>query len=159
MLLDLALALTILLLLFAVVWPVAGSGTSNARQAAIALDIATLLRLDRSFASSQGRPMATRFDLARRTVTSATGRRIDVPADLAMTVTTEARCAGGAERFAITFASDGTSCGGVVTLSNGMQSYAIRINWLSGMIDVINGPTASFIPPSDATLFLARSDV
>jgi general secretion pathway protein H len=158
MLLDLALALTIVMLLFAVVWPVAGSGTSNARQAAIALDIATLLRVDRSSASSQGRSMATRFDLARRTVTGATGRRIDVPADVAMTVTTEARCAEGAQRFAITFASDGTSCGGLVTLSNGIQSYAIRINWLSGMIDVVNGPTASFIGPNGVKLLWAWSD-
>lgn len=139
MLLDLALALALLLLLFAVVWPLVGPGTNNARHAATALDIATLLRGDRSAASRLGRAVATRFDLARRTVTSARGRRIDLPGDLAITVTTGAPCMEGARRFAIRFAPDGTSCGGVVLLSKGAQNYAITINWLSGAVDV-NGP-------------------
>jgi general secretion pathway protein H len=142
MLLDLALAVTVLLLLFAVVWPFVGQGTSKAQQAAVALDIATLLRVDRSLASGKGVSMATRFDLARRTVTGATGRRIDVPGDLAMTVTTGAACMQGTQRFAISFAPDGTSCGGVVALSKGTEAHAIRINWLSGAIDVVNGPRA-----------------
>ena len=140
MLLDLALALTILLLLFAVVWPIAGPGASNAQQAAMALDIATLLRVDRSSASGKGQPVATRFDLTRRTVIGAAGRRIDVPGDVAMTVTTGVQCMEGAQRFVIIFAPDGTSCGGTVVLSKGMQSYTIRINWLSGMIDVVTVP-------------------
>lgn len=135
MLLDLALALTIVLLLFAVAWPVAGPGTSHARQAALALDIATMLRRDRSLASNQSQPRGTRFDLARRTVTSAAGRHIHVPRDVAMTITTGAPCMEGAQRFVILFAADGTSCGGVVTLSKGVRTYSIKINWLSGMVD------------------------
>jgi len=140
MLLDLALALTILLLLSAIVWPVVGPGTNNVQQAAVALDIATVLRVDRSSASSRGLSMATRFDLARRTVIGATGRRIHVPGDVAMTVTTGVQCMEGAQRFAIVFAPDGTSCGGVVVLSKGMRNYSIKINWLSGMIDVVSDP-------------------
>jgi general secretion pathway protein H len=142
MLLDLALALAILLLLFAVAWPVVGRGTSNARQAAVALDIATLLRVDRSFASSKGVPVATRFDLGRRTVIGATGRRIEVPGDLAMTITTAAQCVEGGQRFAILFAPDGTSCGGVIVLGTDNETHAIRINWLSGAVDVAHGPKA-----------------
>jgi general secretion pathway protein H len=140
MLLDLALALTIVLLLFAVAWPLAGPGTSHARRAATALDIATMLRRDRSLASSQRRPLGTRFDLSRRTVTSAAGRHIHLPRDVAMTVTTGAQCREDAQRFTIVFAPDGTSCGGVVELSRGAQTYSIKINWLSGMIDVVEGP-------------------
>jgi general secretion pathway protein H len=140
MLLDLTLALTLLMLLFALAWPVAGPGTNSARQAAIALDIATLLRSDRSAASSASRATGTRIDLGRRIVVSADGRRVDVPGDVAMTVTTGEQCVEGAQRFAIVFAPDGTSCGGVILLSKGARSYAIRINWLSGMIDVVDGP-------------------
>lgn len=140
MLLDLALALTILLLLFAIAWPFVAPGTNSARQAAVALDIATLLRGDRSAAGNNGRSMATRIDLDRRVVASASGRRVLVPGDLAMTVTTGAGCMEGARRFILTFAPDGTSCGGVVLLSKGARSYAIRINWLSGMIDVVSTP-------------------
>jgi general secretion pathway protein H len=142
MLLDLALALTILLLMFAVVWPVVGRGTSNALQAATALDIATLLRTDRSSATRDGVPTGTRIDLSRRTFTGATGRRIEVPRDVAVEVTTGPRCIEGSQRFVVVFAPDGSSCGGVVVLRKGGQAYAIRINWLSGMIDVVNVPRA-----------------
>jgi general secretion pathway protein H len=140
MLLDLALALTVVLLLFTLVWPLMGRGTSNAHQAAIALDIATLLRADRSAATSDGVRVGTRFDLGRRMVVGAGGRVVHVPGDIAVTVTTSAQCAEGIQRFAIVFAPDGTSCGGVVTLTKGALSYAVKINWLSGMVDVVNGP-------------------
>jgi general secretion pathway protein H len=142
LLLDLALALTILLLLFAVVWPLVARGTSTAQQAATALDIATLLRIDRSSATRDGLPKGTRIDLTRRMITGATGRRVSIPNDIAIEVTTGAQCIEGARQFVILFAPDGTSCGGVVTLKSADQGFAIRINWLSGMIDVVALPKA-----------------
>lgn len=142
MLLDLALALTILLLMFAIVWPVIGQRTNNAQQAATALDVATLLRADRTSAARNGVPTGTRIDLGRRVITGATGRRVQLPRDIALEVTTGAPCMEGAQRFVIVFAPDGTSCGGVLTLRKGGQIYAVRVNWLSGMIDVVNLPKA-----------------
>jgi general secretion pathway protein H len=142
MLLDLALALTIALLLFAVVWPWVNRGTSPAQQTATALDIATLLRVDRSLAARDGRPTGTRIDLTQRAVTGATGRRVTVPADIAVEVTTASPCIEARLRFVIMFAPDGTSCGGVVVLRKDAQVLVIRINWLSGMIDVVTLPKA-----------------
>jgi general secretion pathway protein H len=142
MLLDLALALTILLLLFAIAWPLAHRGTSAAQHAATALDIATLLRVDRSLAARDGISTGTRIDVGRRMVTSATGRQVRVPSDLALEVTTTAQCAEGLQQFVILFAPDGSSCGGFVVLRKGEHALAIRINWLSGMIDVIALPKA-----------------
>jgi general secretion pathway protein H len=140
MLLDLVLALTIVLLVSAVAWPMFGRGTSNVQHAAIALDIATLLRVDRASASERATVTGTLFDLERRTVTSSSGRRIDVPRDIAISVTTGIQGIAGAQRFAIAFSPDGTSCGGVILLSNGGQSYSVRINWLSGMVDIVHVP-------------------
>jgi general secretion pathway protein H len=142
MLLDLALALAILLLLFAVVWPLVDRGTSPAQQAATALDIATLLRVDRSSATRDGISTGTRIDVAGRTVTGANGRRVRVPGDLAMEVTTSPRCVEGLQRFVILFAPDGSSCGGFLVLKKGGQAFAIRINSLSGMVDVLKLPNA-----------------
>lgn len=142
MLLDLALALTIVLLVFAIVWPAINRGTTPAQQAATAQDIATLLRVDRSSATREGTSKGTRIDLARRVVTGATGRQVRVPGDLAMEVTTTAPCSEGLQQFVIRFAPDGTSCGGFVVLRTGEQALAIRIHWLSGMIDVIALPRA-----------------
>jgi general secretion pathway protein H len=139
LLLDLALALTILLLLFAICWPVM-RGTSSAQQAATALDIATLLRVDRSSATRDGLPTGTRIDLSRRLVTGATGRHVLIPSDIAIEVTTASHCIEAVQRFVILFAPNGSSCGGLVVLKKGDQALAIRINWLSGMIHVIALP-------------------
>jgi general secretion pathway protein H len=140
MLLDLMLALTILLLLFAIVWSSPNRGSSAAQQAATALDIASVLRLDRSLATRDGVRTGTRIDLAQRTITGATGRRVTVPDDIAIEVTTASPCIEGGRRFVILFAPDGSSCGGVVVLKRGDKGFAIRINWLSGMIDVVSLP-------------------
>jgi general secretion pathway protein H len=138
LLLDMALALTILLLLFAIIWPTFGGGTTNLQESATALDIATLLRTDRTSASRTGVPTATRIDLDRRVLTSANGRIVEVPADIALEVTTGAACMTSARRFVIVFSPDGSSCGGMIVLKKGGLSYAVRFNWLSGMIDVVH---------------------
>ena len=140
MLLELVLALTIVLLMFAIAWPLAMRGTGPAQHSATALDIATLLRIDRSAAAKGGTSRGTRIDLARRTVTGANGRQVTVPEDIGIEVTTTANCIEGVQRFLIQFAPDGSSCGGFVVLRRGEQAVAIRINWLSGMIDVISLP-------------------
>lgn len=138
LLLDMALALTILLLLFAIVWPVFGGGTTSLQESATALKIATLLRGDRTSASRTGIPTGTRIDLDRRTLTSADGRRVEVPADIALEVTTGAACMVSARRFVIVFSPDGSSCGGIIVLKKRGLSYAVRFNWLSGLIDVVH---------------------
>jgi general secretion pathway protein H len=138
LLLDMALALAILLLLIAVIWPTFGGGTTTLIQSATALDIATLLREDRTTASRNGVPAKTRIDLDQRTLTGASGRRIAVADDLTLEVRTGSTCMSGARRFTIVFSPDGSSCGGVIVLKRRSVAYAIRFNWLSGMIDVIH---------------------
>lgn len=136
LLLDMALALTILLLLFAILWPTFGRGTSSLQQSAIALDIANVLRSDRTSASILGAPTTTRIDLNRRAVLGAAGRRVDIADDIALEVTTGRGCAAATRQFVIVFSPDGSSCGGVIVLRKGSVAYAVRFNWLSGMVDV-----------------------
>jgi len=136
LLLDMAIALAILLLLLAIIWPRLGRGTTSFQQSALALDIANVLRSDRTSASLTGTSTSTQIDLDLRTITGAHGRRIKIPDDLAVEVTTGTACIAAARRFVIVFAADGTSCGGVILLRRGAQTYAVRFNWLSGMVDV-----------------------
>jgi general secretion pathway protein H len=138
LLLDMALALTILVLLIAIIWPTFGVGTSTLLQSATALDIATLLREDRTIANRTGNPTSTHINLDRRTLTGATGRRIEVAGDMTLEVTTGATCMTSARGFTIVFSPDGSSCGGVILLKKGGLVYAVRFNWLSGMIDVVH---------------------
>jgi general secretion pathway protein H len=138
MLLDMALALTVLLLLFAIIWPTFGRGTSSLRQSAIALDIANVLRSDRTSAGIVGRPISTRIDLNQRMVLGANGHRVDVADDIALEVETGRDCATAARQYVIVFSPDGSSCGGVIVLRKGRLAYAVRFNWLSGMIEVVH---------------------
>jgi general secretion pathway protein H len=137
LLLDMALALTIMLLLFAIIWPTLGGGTTNLQESALALDIATLLRHDRTIASQTGVPGSTRIDLNHRTLTSADRRHVEIPSDIDLRVTTGAACMASGRLFIIVFAPDGSSCGGVIVLKKRGHGYAVRFNWLTGMIDVV----------------------
>jgi general secretion pathway protein H len=136
MLLDAILALSITLLLAIIIWPVVGARTTGAQVAATALDIATMLRRDRTAASLQDRPSGTRFDLSRKLVVDETGRSVEVPRDASLEIMTAPQCADGQQRFLISFAPDGSSCGGVFMLREGSLAFRIRVNWLTGMIDV-----------------------
>jgi general secretion pathway protein H len=138
LLLDMALALTILLLLFAIIWPTFGRGTTSLQQSALALDIATLLRTDRTSAGRIGTPTSTRVDVGRRTVTGSTGQRVEIPADITVEVTAGSACMTSQTRFTIVFSPDGGSCGGAIVVRKGGLAYAIRFNWLSGMIDIVH---------------------
>ena len=137
LLLDMALALTILLLLFAIIWPTFGRGTTSLRQSAIALDIANVLRSDRTTAGLSGRPTVTRIDLNQRVVLGANGRRVEIADDIALEVATGRGCATAARQYVIVFSPEGSSCGGVIVVRRGRLAYAVRFNWLSGMIDVV----------------------
>lgn len=137
MLLDMVLALTVLLLLFAIAWPFLGSHTTSTQQAATALDIATLLRMDRALASKTGVATGTRIDLNQRILVGSNGRQIAIPADLTLEVLTGAACRHSASQFVIAFLPDGSSCGGIVSLAKNNRTYAVRFNWLTGLIDVV----------------------
>src|SRR5262249_26202019 len=130
-LLDMALALTLLLILFAVVWPTLGRGTSKARLAATTLDIVNLLRSDRSAAALEGLAKASRIDLEHRTITNAAGRVVAVPEDVRMEIAAGSSCARGNRLFVIVFAPDGSSCGSSLQLKKGSSIFVIRVNWLS----------------------------
>jgi general secretion pathway protein H len=133
------LALTILLLLSAIVWPLLGRNTTSTQQAATALDIATLLRMDRAAAARTGLSTGTRIDLDRRILIGSNGRQIAIPNDVSLEVMTGSTCRRTAREFVVSFAPDGGSCGGVISLKKINRTYAVRFNWLTGLIDVVNG--------------------
>jgi general secretion pathway protein H len=142
MLLDMALALTVLLLLFSILWPSLGRGTTNLQQSAIALDITNVLRSDRTLATMTGVAARTRVDLDQREVIGADGRRVKIANDLAIEIKTGAGCAVGARQYVIVFAPDGTSCGGRIVLRKGRSAYVVSFNWLSGMIELFHTTNA-----------------
>ena len=109
LLLDMALALAIVLLAAAIIWPAIPRGTSSAGLAATVMDVATMLRADRTGAVRDGQRVGTVIDLDGRTVSDARGRTVKVPRDLTFEVTTATPCSLGDRRYQITFNPDGSS--------------------------------------------------
>lgn len=139
MLLDVALALAVVLLVAAVIWPSLPRANNAARLSATAMEVATVLRGDRSRAARAGKPAASLLDLDRRTVTSAGGRVVKIGDGFAVDVLTTGECRQSGRRFRIEFRPDGSSCGAVVRLSAGGRAFRVRVNWLTGWVDVV-GP-------------------
>jgi len=137
-LLDLVLALAVFAFIALVALPSMPHGTTPARHAAYALEVAAVLKSDRTTAARTGREVATRIDVAQRTVTgSANGQVVMLPDDLSLDVVASDLCVAAPDRFAIVFAADGRSCGAVIRISKDTLAWRIRINWLTGFVDVV----------------------
>jgi general secretion pathway protein H len=136
--LDLVLALALFGFLVLLVFPALPRGTTASRQGAYAAEVAALLKFDRTFAARSGREVATQIDVAARRIASgASGRSVTLPQDVTLDVIASSLCVAGPGRFAIIFAADGRSCGAVIRLVKADRDWRIRINWLSGFIDVV----------------------
>ena len=137
-LLDVVLTLAIFALIALLVLPTLPRGTTPSRQGAYAAQIAALMKNDRSAAARQGREIATRVDVANRRVSSGFGdTMVTLPSDVALDVIASELCADQAGRFAIRFAPDGRSCGAIVHVRKGELDWRIRVNWLTGLIDIV----------------------
>ena len=137
-LLDLVLAVAIFALIVLLALPSMPQGTTPARHAAYVLEVAALLKTDRTAAARTGREVATQIDVPARVVAgSAKGQRVILPEDLSLEVIASDLCASAQGRFAIVFAADGRSCGAVIRIGKGTRDWRIRINWLTGFIDVV----------------------
>jgi general secretion pathway protein H len=113
-------------------------GTTPARHAAYVLEVAAVLKSDRTAAARTGREIATHIDVPERMVVgTALGQRVLLPEDLSLEVVASDLCASVQGRFAIVFAADGRSCGAVIRIGKGTQDWRIRVNWLTGFIDVV----------------------
>ena len=137
-LLDVVLTLAIFALIALLVLPTLPRGTTPSRQGAYAAQIAALMKNDRSAAARQGREIATRVDVANRRVSSGfADTMVTLPSDVALDVIASELCADQAGRFAIRFAPDGRSCGAIVHVKKGELDWRIRVNWLTGLIDIV----------------------
>lgn len=136
--LEMVCVLAVIAMLAAIVLPALPGGTSRPRLEAYALETAALLKADRNAALRHGKEVATQVDAPHRTVRSgATNRRVRVPSDVSFEATLASRCNGKPSAGAIRHLASGMSCGGVIALKRQGAGYEVRVNWLTGGIDVI----------------------
>jgi len=137
-LLEVVCALAIIAMLAAILLPAIPRGTSRAGLEAYALETAALLNSDRTAAIRHHQLVATAVDAASRSVRSgATGKIVRVPDDVVFNAVLPARCNQRPAYSTISFFASGMSCGGTIGLTRLGLGYEIRVNWLTGGVEVV----------------------
>jgi general secretion pathway protein H len=97
-----------------------------------------MLKADRNAAVRGRAQIATQIDPTTRSIRSgATGRVIRLPEDIAFDATLAARCNQRPAGATIQFFASGMSCGGVIALTRLGVGYQIRVNWLTGGVEIV----------------------
>jgi general secretion pathway protein H len=138
MLLEMVCAVAMVALLAAILLPRLARGTSRPRLEAYAIETATLLKADRNAAIWRRGAVAAEVDAAGRTVRSgSSGRVVHVPDDVVFDALLPERCEGRPALSSISFFATGMSCGGTIRLTRLGNWFEVRVNWLTGGIDVV----------------------
>jgi general secretion pathway protein H len=137
-LLEVVCVLALVAILAAIVVPALPRGTSRARLESFAVEAAAMLKADRDAAIRNRVQVATEIDAPLRVVRSgATGRVIRLPADVRFEAILAARCNNRPAGPTIRFFASGMSCGGTIALTRLGVGYQVRVNWLTGGVEVV----------------------
>lgn len=143
-LLEMVCVLAIVALLAAILLPRLPGATSRPQLEAYALEIAALLKADRNAAVWHHRgSVAATVDARERTVRSGSSAHVvQVPDDVVFDTLLPQRCNGRPAFSAISFFATGMSCGGVIRLTRFGSGFEVRVNWLTGGVDVVASSTS-----------------
>ncbi len=137
-LIEMVAVLAIIAMLSALVMPHWPHGTTRPQLEAYALDIAGLLKADRNAAIRTRARVATRLDSNARAVASGAGAgEVRLPEDVAFDAIVAETCSGRANGSSIDFLPSGMSCGGSIALARPGAAYHVRVNWLTGGVEVV----------------------
>lgn len=104
-----------------------------------AAELAGDLRLARSQAIADNRPVALALDLARHDYRVGGASPQSLPAGLSIGLLTVNGEKIDADTGAIRFNPDGSSTGGRITLADGSRRVAVGVDWLTGRVTVADG--------------------
>lgn len=142
-LLETVCALAIIGLVAAVLTPAIPRGTSRTAFEAYAIKIAALIKQDRQAAIERGVATATLIDSASHAILSGTtGARVMLPGDVALNAVLARACRGAPGDQSIRFFPSGLSCGGTLVLSRLGFTLLVRVNWLTGGVEIVPGEAA-----------------
>jgi general secretion pathway protein H len=137
-LIEILCVLAIIGMLAAIILPAIPRTTTRAKLESYAVATAALLKSDRTAALRRQVQVATQVDAAARSIRSgATGRVIRLPNDVALDAILASRCADRTAGRSIDFFPSGMSCGGVIALSRPGMGVEVRVNWLTGGVDIV----------------------
>ena len=142
-LLEMVCILAIIAMVAAVLLPNISHSTSRPRLEAYAVETASLLKADRTAAIRHRVQIVTQIDAGARSLRSgSTGQILRVPDDVVFDAILPSRCNDRLALSTISFFPTGISCGGTLVLSRPGTSYEIRVNWLTGGIEIVPRSTS-----------------
>jgi general secretion pathway protein H len=137
-LLEIVCVMAIISILAALILPAIPRGTSRTRLEAFALQTAALLKTDRLAAMQRRMRVATELDPISRSIRSgATGNSIVLPRDVGFDALLASRCNQRAAGRTIDFFPSGMSCGGTIALLRPGGGFQVRVNWLTGGVEIV----------------------
>jgi len=137
-LIEILCVLAIIGLLAAIILPAIPRATSRAKLESYAVETAALLKADRNAALRRQIQVTTQIDAAARSIRSGvTGRIIRLPNDISIDALLASRCADRGAGRSIDFFPSGMSCGGTIALTRPGMGYEVRVNWLTGGVDIV----------------------
>ena len=137
-LLEMVGVIAVIAMLAAILLPSIPRATTRPRLEAYALEAAALLKADRTAALRRHAQITAQVDAPGRAIRSgSTGRILQVPDDVGFEATLPLSCNERPARSTISFFATGASCGGTIVLSRLGTGYEVRVNWLTGGIEVV----------------------
>ena len=143
-LLEMVCVLALIAMMAAVLLPFMPRHTTRSRLQAYALQTAALLKADRNAAVRRGVDVATLVDAGSRQIRSgASAEMIRIPDDVRMAALLPGTCKRRPALSSISFLASGMSCGGAITLTRLDIGYEVRVNWLTGRIEIVSRNAAN----------------
>ena len=143
-LLEMVCVLALVAIMAAVLLPFFPSHTTRSRLQGYVLQTAALLKEDRNAAIRRGTGVATLVDTGSRMIRSgATADMIRIPDDVSFETVLPRTCNQREALSTIRFFASGMSCGGAVTLARENVGYEVRVNWLTGRVEIVSRSAAN----------------
>ena len=143
-LLEMTAVIAIVAMVAAILLPVAPRATTRQRLAAYAVETAALLKADRNAALLRSAQINAQIDAPGRMIRSgSSGRVMRIPNDVSFQAMLPLTCNERPARSTISFFATGMSCGGTIVLSRLGAGYEVRVNWLTGGIEVVARDTST----------------
>ena len=137
-LIEILCVLAIIGMLAAIILPALPRATTRAKLESYAVQTAVLLKADRNAALRRQIQVTTQIDAAARSIRSgATGRMVRMPDDVSLDAILASRCADRNAGRSIDFFPSGMSCGGTIALARPGFGYEVRVNWLTGGVEIV----------------------
>ena len=137
-LLEMIAVIAVIAMLAAILLPSLPRATTRPRLEGYAIEAAALLKADRTAAMRRHAQVTAQVDAPGRVIRSgSTGRVVQVPDDVSIQAMLPLSCNDRPARSTISFFATGTSCGGTIVLSRLGTGYEVRVNWLTGGIEVV----------------------